>query len=45
MKILWKYLFPHIDALITRRLILFHKALVERNQISVITPPTVTKED
>jgi hypothetical protein len=33
-KILWKFLEPKVSALVTRRIITFHAALVERGQLS-----------
>ncbi len=44
-ELIWQTLKPKIDSLITRRIILFHDALVERGQISELPPAEDVIED
>ena len=45
IKYLWKKLETYIDAQITRRILLFHKAMIRRGQIQYIGESDTQKED
>jgi len=42
---LWKKLEPYVDTHITRRILLFHDAMVRRGQIKYIGESATQKED
>jgi len=43
-ELLWMAIKPKVDALITRRILLFHDALIERKQIAALPLPVDPKE-